>query len=273
MTDRTPFAAWLRQRRHLLDLTQAQLADRCGCSAITIRKLEAGERRPSQELAEAMLSALRIPARENNAFVQFARSDELDAPYQLPAWDPNATTWRSNQLPDRESRESTEPHNASIQYELTAQKGHKPLAISGGRHLIHVDVSGTVKGALEGAMQVHISQIINPKPASFDFSQSVPMQIAAKFTIQSGEELLQGSYSGSYTPMIDHQGNGTGRVQATGLVFFATAGLVEFLFNYVIVEETVKIVEGDGVGAQGTILFRPTSGVSQTHSCRLTNSC
>jgi len=41
------FGDWLRQRRRELDLTRPELARQVGCSAITLRKLEAEERRPS----------------------------------------------------------------------------------------------------------------------------------------------------------------------------------------------------------------------------------
>jgi transcriptional regulator with XRE-family HTH domain len=67
MEARTPFGDWLRQRQHLLDLTQAELADLCSCSAVTIRKLAAGNWKPFQDLAGTLLGALRIPAREHAA--------------------------------------------------------------------------------------------------------------------------------------------------------------------------------------------------------------
>ena len=46
------FGAWLRRRRRLLDMTQSALADCAGCSPVTVRKMEADERRPSRQLAE-----------------------------------------------------------------------------------------------------------------------------------------------------------------------------------------------------------------------------
>src|SRR4051794_20673543 len=47
MDDATSFGTWLRRRRKALDLTQADLARRVGCTASLLRKLEAEERRPS----------------------------------------------------------------------------------------------------------------------------------------------------------------------------------------------------------------------------------
>jgi transcriptional regulator with XRE-family HTH domain len=43
------FGGWLKERRKKLDLTQAELANCAGCTAATIRKIEADERRPSRQ--------------------------------------------------------------------------------------------------------------------------------------------------------------------------------------------------------------------------------
>src|SRR5437879_9269942 len=40
------FGQWLKQNRKSLDLTQEDLAERIGCSYISIHKIEADERRP-----------------------------------------------------------------------------------------------------------------------------------------------------------------------------------------------------------------------------------
>lgn len=45
------FSDWLKRRRQSLDLTQAELAERAGCSVFALRKIETGERRPSKQLA------------------------------------------------------------------------------------------------------------------------------------------------------------------------------------------------------------------------------
>jgi predicted ATPase/transcriptional regulator with XRE-family HTH domain len=68
-----PFGQWLQQRRKELDLTQEELAERLGCSKIAIRKLEAGARRPSRQVAGLLAALLDVPAAETNAFINFAR--------------------------------------------------------------------------------------------------------------------------------------------------------------------------------------------------------
>lgn len=74
------FGLWLARRRRILDLTQAELAERAGCSESTIRKLEADERRPSKRIAAALASALHVPDAESAAFVAFARAGWSDRP-------------------------------------------------------------------------------------------------------------------------------------------------------------------------------------------------
>lgn len=67
------FAQWLKQCRKELDLTQEELARRLGCAAVTLRKIEAGSRRPSKQLAELLAEHFHIPPAERAAFLKFAR--------------------------------------------------------------------------------------------------------------------------------------------------------------------------------------------------------
>ncbi|MEJ2359301.1 MAG: AAA family ATPase [Deinococcales bacterium] len=80
LQDEVVFGRWLRRRRRALDLTQKTLARRAGCSAATIRKLEADERRPSRHVAAALARALDVPPGEHESFVRFARGGWSDRP-------------------------------------------------------------------------------------------------------------------------------------------------------------------------------------------------
>lgn len=71
----TSFGLWLKQRRKVLDLTQADLAQCVGCSVVTIRKIEADERRPSRQMAELLAGCLEITADELPTFLKVARTD------------------------------------------------------------------------------------------------------------------------------------------------------------------------------------------------------
>jgi class 3 adenylate cyclase len=78
------FGEWVRRRRKALDLTQEQLARQVGCAAITIKKIEADERRPSRQIAERLAESLQLAPAERAAFVRAARgelaTDRLDLP-------------------------------------------------------------------------------------------------------------------------------------------------------------------------------------------------
>ena len=67
MDEIVSFASWLKARRRALDLTQAELADRVGCTTATIKKIEQDQRRPSKEIAERMAELKRLDeeARKN----------------------------------------------------------------------------------------------------------------------------------------------------------------------------------------------------------------
>jgi predicted ATPase/transcriptional regulator with XRE-family HTH domain len=72
------FPTWLRRRRKALDLTRAELAQRAHCSASTLRRLEAGDLRPSAQLGKTLALALEIPEEEQVRFVRFARGETLE---------------------------------------------------------------------------------------------------------------------------------------------------------------------------------------------------
>ncbi len=70
------FGDWLKRRRKLLDLTQFELADRAACSVFTLRKIEAGERRPSKQLAATLAGSLEIPPENHSTFIKVARGEQ-----------------------------------------------------------------------------------------------------------------------------------------------------------------------------------------------------
>ncbi|HYF62215.1 MAG TPA: XRE family transcriptional regulator, partial [Herpetosiphonaceae bacterium] len=78
------FTAWLKERRKTLDLTQADLAERVGCSLVTIYKIESGERRPSKQIAERLADCLSIGGENRSNFIQLARGVNPDAAAEPP---------------------------------------------------------------------------------------------------------------------------------------------------------------------------------------------
>src|SRR5215469_3883682 len=108
MNEDIPFGHWIRRRRKVLDLTQETLAQQVGCSVATIRKIEAGSRRPSQQIAERLADCLEISPAERALFIKVSRAylnfDVRDAfqmktdhPHNLPA-QPNALIGREKEM-------------------------------------------------------------------------------------------------------------------------------------------------------------------------------
>ena len=72
MGDEVTFGSWLKQRRKELGVAQEELAEQIGCSEVMLRKLEAGERHPSGQVAQLLADYLRISDDEREAFVTAA---------------------------------------------------------------------------------------------------------------------------------------------------------------------------------------------------------
>jgi predicted ATPase/DNA-binding XRE family transcriptional regulator len=73
MTGSRTFGSWLKQQRRALDLTQKELAQRAGCSTVTIHKIETSALRPSKDTAERLALCLEISPDARPGFVRFAR--------------------------------------------------------------------------------------------------------------------------------------------------------------------------------------------------------
>jgi predicted ATPase/transcriptional regulator with XRE-family HTH domain len=76
------FGYWVRRQRKALDLTQEELAQRVGCAVVSLRKIEADERRPSSQMAQRLAYCLALPDEECPAFM--AAAVGLRAPARLP---------------------------------------------------------------------------------------------------------------------------------------------------------------------------------------------
>ncbi|MCB8944991.1 MAG: protein kinase [Ardenticatenaceae bacterium] len=85
MNEAITFGQIVRERRSIMGLTQTELARRVGCAAITIRKIEADDLRPSVQMAELIALALNIPEAEQLAFVRLARAESEPSPIPTPS--------------------------------------------------------------------------------------------------------------------------------------------------------------------------------------------
>lgn len=90
-----PFGGWVKRSRSARDLTQAQLADAVGCSVVTIQKLEAGRRRPSQQILARLADALGIGGPERAVFLRLGRAQRREgAPAPAPGGPPRLASSR-----------------------------------------------------------------------------------------------------------------------------------------------------------------------------------
>ena len=94
------FGEWLRRRRKALDLTQEQLAQQISCSTSELRKLEAEERRPSEQIIEQLAEVFHIAQNERAAFLKFARGNWEAAPTGVN----EANPWLVLHFPESESK-------------------------------------------------------------------------------------------------------------------------------------------------------------------------
>ena len=90
MNQEISFGSFVRQRRREMDLTQEELARRVGCAAITLRKIEADDLRPSVQIAERLAMALAVPLDDRADFVRRARAVHPEAS-DFPAITPSPT--------------------------------------------------------------------------------------------------------------------------------------------------------------------------------------
>ncbi|MEM8534963.1 MAG: tetratricopeptide repeat protein [Chloroflexota bacterium] len=78
----TTFGQWLRRQRDQRGLTREALAQQIGYSSALLRKLETGERRPSQQVAERLAQAFEVAVDQHLTFIQHARNGT--APLSTP---------------------------------------------------------------------------------------------------------------------------------------------------------------------------------------------
>ena len=78
------FGYWVRRRRKALDLTQEDLAQRVGCAVVSLRKIEADERRPSPQMAQRLAHCLALPANDFVTFMAAAQGNQATAHLSLP---------------------------------------------------------------------------------------------------------------------------------------------------------------------------------------------
>lgn len=80
MSPQTPFGSLVRKLREDSGLSRRELAERVHCAEVSVRKIEAGERRPSRALAAALAVHLRVSDLDRPAFLALAGARERKKP-------------------------------------------------------------------------------------------------------------------------------------------------------------------------------------------------
>ena len=79
---------WIKQRRKALGLTQEQLARRVGCATITIKKIEADQRRPSEQIAQRLVEQLRASPEDRRAYLDRSKETSSAPAATAPQFQP-----------------------------------------------------------------------------------------------------------------------------------------------------------------------------------------
>ncbi|HEU5088473.1 MAG TPA: AAA family ATPase, partial [Roseiflexaceae bacterium] len=79
------FGYWLRRMRLAHGLRQAELAAQLGIATVTLRKIEADERRPSLQLAERLGQVLGLGEKDRALLLRVVRGDVGPAALSLPS--------------------------------------------------------------------------------------------------------------------------------------------------------------------------------------------
>jgi predicted ATPase/class 3 adenylate cyclase len=124
MEENYSFGYWLRRQRLARDLRQADLAQQLGIAPITLRKIEADERRPSLQLLTRVAEVFGLSDEERMLLLRVARADLSPASLPLPQQAPDS------HLPDDAAPDALAPD---------------PLPPSGTLTFLFSDIEGSTR--------------------------------------------------------------------------------------------------------------------------------
>jgi predicted ATPase/class 3 adenylate cyclase/DNA-binding XRE family transcriptional regulator/Flp pilus assembly protein TadD len=213
LAELSSFGEWLRRRRKALDLTQEQLAQRISCSTSALRKIEAEERRPSEQIVEQLAEVFHIAPTERASFLKFARGNWKAAPAGVME---EEAPWRISS----EGEEVSQPkvhlatflftdivgsskhwETASAQMKLALQRHHeilKDAIISNGGNTFQI--VGDAFCAVFATAAHAISAAVTAQRALHQESWELPFPIRVRMGIHTGEaeQTPKDSLTGGY---------------------------------------------------------------------------
>lgn len=160
------FSVWVRRLRTHKGLTQDLLAEQVGCATATIRKIEAGERRPSFQMTARLADILGVPEDQRAAFMELARSSAStsvapEQPEQRPAEKPRPSTLPSYFTPflgrEREVQELRQWLMSDTHRLITL------LGVGGvGKTRLAIEVAHELSGFRDGIIFVPLATLTHP---------------------------------------------------------------------------------------------------------------
>ena len=186
MDDSLSFGSWLKQRRKALDLTQAELARRAGCAAVTLQKIEAEERRPSNEIAVRLAEALELLPEERTTFIKVARA-ELGVHRLAPASGASArlpaARLRQNHLPVPLTPLIGRAHEVAALNLLLQRDDMRLLTLTGvggtGKTRLAMEVAGGLQHDFaDGITFVELAPLSDPDLVATTIAQALGVQEA-----------------------------------------------------------------------------------------------
>jgi transcriptional regulator with XRE-family HTH domain len=266
----TAFGQWLRQRRRSLDFTQIELARRVGCSAVSIRKFESGERRPSRQVAELIAMHVGIAPDERTTFLQFARTDSGAPSFRHPLL--------SDVIPpiEEDAFPSSFPVPTDFMHWIEMCRPEAPIALAqkvltmhfesaaiapstseilaDNRMLCKIQAAGRLTGDLSGHLRQDIVQL---SPRQSD-SREPLVPTTTQFIIETADGVVKGYCTGFFSEAQD----GTyAKMQQHGQVLSVTAAYADLFAANVFYRSEIPLVKGAGgnEGSQdrGTLTIAP----------------
>jgi transcriptional regulator with XRE-family HTH domain len=139
MEDQKAFGRQLRQLRKARDLTQEALAQQAYCAIDTIKKIEAGVRRPSRQLAAQFADCLALAGDERAAFLVAARA-EIETDHLAKAAQPVDSAAPAPAIPLQAGHgpRALAPILVGRQAQLRELEEHLALASSGAGRVVFI---------------------------------------------------------------------------------------------------------------------------------------
>lgn len=164
------FGQWMLNRRRELRLQRTELAAQVGCAAITLRKIETDERRPSQQLAALLAERLGLALNERTTFVRVARGElTTDHLPTLPLAHPTAASGSPTPVAATQRELIRTPVRTNLPAPLTSFVGRDqeldaiPALIENQRLVTLTGVGGVGKTRL--ATEVGIRMVRHGQPS------------------------------------------------------------------------------------------------------------